>query len=55
MTGTSQDATIFRALFVRNGLITGTPDTRIEKVIELFEQYLVSCTGSREKVSTLIN
>lgn len=55
MTGTSQDATIFRALFVRNGLITGTPDTKIEKVIELFEQYLVSCTGSREKVSTLIN
>lgn len=55
MTGTSQDSTIFRALFVRNGLITGTPDTRIEKVIEIFEEYLVSCTGKREKVSALIN
>ena len=55
MTGTSQDATIFRALFVRNGLYKGAPDERIGKVIELFEAYIGTCTGCRNKVSELVN
>lgn len=55
MTGTSQDATIFRALFVRNGLATGKADLRISKVIELFDGYINSCTGDRKKVSDIVN
>lgn len=55
MSGTSQDATIFRALFVRNGLVTGEAEPRISKVIELFDEFIASCTGSRKKVASIIN
>ncbi len=55
MSGTSQDATIFRALFVRNGLFNNEPDEKIKNVINLFEKYLASCIGNRKKVSNLIS
>lgn len=55
MIGTSQDATIFRALFVRNGLYNGTPDKKIKKIIELIDSYICSCSGCRKRVSEIIS
>lgn len=55
MTGTSQDATIFRALFVRNGLINGEPEAKIANVMQLFENYVSDCAGKRRKLSELMN
>lgn len=55
MTGTSQDSTIFRALFVRNGLYKETPEERISNVIDIFDTYISECTGRRNKVSEVIS
>lgn len=53
LTGTSQDATIYRALFVRNGVRTGQPENNIKTVLNIYEQYIKDCTSSRQRLSKL--
>lgn len=53
MAGTSQDATIYRALFVRNGVALGKPEDKIKKVLNIFNNYLEKCAGSRVPLSDL--
>lgn len=53
LSGTSQDATIYRALFVRNGVAEGKPDKLIKVVLDIFKDYIGKCSGKRKKLSCL--
>ncbi len=55
LTGTSQNATIYRALFVRNGIKTGNPEKNIAEILVLFEKYIAKCVGKRKPLSDLLD
>ena len=55
MSGTSQDSTIYRALFVRTGIVAGDIQDNMQGVLDIFNTYVDNCSGKREKISKLVN
>ncbi len=52
--GTSQDATIFRSLFVQNGLYNNKPEKRIKIIIDIIQDYFEKCAGEKISFDELI-
>lgn len=53
--GTSQESTLFRALFVNNGVLNNEMKSSIKSVMEHINQYMDLCVDNRVKFSNLIN
>ncbi len=54
MTGTSAEATIYRAVFVGTGIRSGEYAENVEKVVDIFRGFITSAGDSRSDISTLI-
>ena len=55
LSGTSQDATIYRALFVRNGVQNNESEPRIAEVLFHINDFLDKCIGERHFLSELFD
>lgn len=53
--GTSQDATIYRALFVRNGVQKNDPEARIAEVLNIMTDFFDRCAGQKQVLADLFN
>lgn len=53
--GTSAEATIFRALFVGTGIITKKYEKNAEEVMEVFNTFIDSACDVKQPLSTLLN
>lgn len=53
LSGTSQDATIYRALFVRNGVQRKEAEPRIREVLDIITGFFDKCAGEKHVLSEL--
>lgn len=52
--GTNQEATTFRALFCRTGIIDGTGKNYIKEIIELLDKFIDECCVERHSIKEII-
>lgn len=52
--GTNQEATIYRALFCRTGIVNGHPDKNIAEIISLLNAFVDSCCDKRVQLSEIV-
>lgn len=52
--GTSQEATIYRALLVNTGIRSSQPDGNFEEILRYINDFIISCSDQRRSVSSLI-
>lgn len=53
--GSGQDATIYRSVFCRTGIIDGTASDTMLEIIEVFNQFIDSCCDNKGEMTQLIN
>lgn len=53
--GTSQEATVYRSLFVVTGIVSDTAKENIKTVLEQINTYVESCSDKKVSMSVLIN
>lgn len=52
--GTNQEATVFRSLFVRTGVLEKTPDTNISEVLDIIDGFVDSCCDKKVLINELV-
>lgn len=55
MKGTSSEATIYRALFVRTGIINEEYQKNVKKVIDIFDAFILTASEEKRSLSDLIS
>ncbi|MCR5105324.1 MAG: hypothetical protein K6B68_12900 [Eubacterium sp.] len=53
--GTNQEATIYRALFVNTGLSTSSEDASLQEIVKLIDEFISSASGSRVSFRNLVD
>lgn len=52
--GTNQEATIYRSLFVRTKVVEGTESKQLKKIIQVIDEFIESCCDNKLSLSELI-
>lgn len=55
LNGTSAEATIYRAVMINSGILSDEQPDGVKKLLQLFEDYFISCIEHRKPISNLIN
>lgn len=55
LTGTSAEATIYRAILINTGILSNKYEDNVAEVLQIFKQYLEDCIENKIKLSELLN